>query len=148
MAVAGEANAAPALVDLRTVSASAVLALNNANHVETSRLDADGYAGLLGAAGFAVAVGNSPDAFLIAFDEASVHDNDNLAWFRQRHARMVERMIGRRTGTGGSAGVDYLDQTALKYRVFRDIWAVRTLLVREGELPTLERPDFYGFAAS
>ena len=68
--------------------------------------------------------------------------------FRQRHARMVERMIGRRTGTGGSAGVDYLDQTALKYRVFRDIWAVRTLLVREGELPTLERPDFYGFAAS
>ena len=33
--------------------------------------------------------------------------------FRQRHARMVERMIGRRTGTGGSAGVDYLDATAL-----------------------------------
>lgn len=67
--------------------------------------------------------------------------------FRQRHARMVERMIGRRTGTGGSAGVDYLDQTALKYRVFRDVWAVRTLLVREADLPTLERPEFYGFAA-
>ena len=66
--------------------------------------------------------------------------------FRQRHARMVERMIGRRTGTGGSAGVDYLDQTALKYRVFRDIWAARTILVREAELPPLERPAFYGFA--
>jgi tryptophan 2,3-dioxygenase len=59
---------------------------------------------------------------------------------------MVERMLGRRTGTGGSAGVDYLDQTALKYRIFRDIWAVRTILVREGELPPLERPGYYGFA--
>lgn len=66
--------------------------------------------------------------------------------FRQRHARMVERMIGRRTGTGGSAGVDYLDQTALKYRVFRDVWAVRTLLIREADLPPLEHPGFYGFA--
>ncbi|MDO9352488.1 MAG: tryptophan 2,3-dioxygenase family protein, partial [Solirubrobacteraceae bacterium] len=60
--------------------------------------------------------------------------------FRQRHARMVERMIGRRTGTGGSAGVDYLDQTALKYRIFRDIWAVRTILVRASALPALENP--------
>jgi tryptophan 2,3-dioxygenase len=66
--------------------------------------------------------------------------------FRQRHARMVERMIGRRTGTGGSAGVDYLDATALRYRVFRELWAVRTLLVRAHDLPTLESPDLYGFA--
>jgi tryptophan 2,3-dioxygenase len=66
--------------------------------------------------------------------------------FRQRHARMVERMIGRRTGTGGSAGVDYLDATALRYRVFRELWAVRTLLVREQDLPPLEHPEIYGFA--
>lgn len=66
--------------------------------------------------------------------------------FRQRHARMVERMIGRRTGTGGSSGVDYLDQTALKYRIFRDLWAVRTILVRRDELPDLQHADFYGFA--
>ncbi len=66
--------------------------------------------------------------------------------FRQRHARMVERVIGRRTGTGGSAGVDYLDQTALHYRVFRDAWAVRTLLLRQSALPKLEHADFYAFA--
>lgn len=66
--------------------------------------------------------------------------------FRQRHARMVERVIGRRTGTGGSAGVDYLDQTALRYRVFRDVWAVRTLLLRESALPPLSNPEYYGFA--
>jgi tryptophan 2,3-dioxygenase len=63
--------------------------------------------------------------------------------FRQRHARMVERVIGRRTGTGGSAGVEYLDQTALKYRIFRDVWAVRTLLIREAALPPLEHPEKY-----
>ncbi len=66
--------------------------------------------------------------------------------FRQRHARMVERIIGRRTGTGGSAGVDYLDKTALEYRIFRDVWAVRTLLLRKEALPELSNPEFYGFA--
>jgi tryptophan 2,3-dioxygenase len=77
---------------------------------------------------------------LVAFEQAFVI-------FRQRHARMVERIIGRRTGTGGSSGVDYLDQTALRYRIFREIWAVRSLLVREPALPPLERAEVYGFAS-
>ena len=68
--------------------------------------------------------------------------------FRQRHARMVERVIGRRTGTGGSAGVDYLDRTALEYRIFKDLWAVRTLLLRRSALPALEHTEFYEFARS
>ncbi|HVJ92462.1 MAG TPA: tryptophan 2,3-dioxygenase family protein [Labilithrix sp.] len=78
---------------------------------------------------------------LVAFEQAFVI-------FRQRHARMVERIIGQRTGTGGSSGVDYLDQTALRYRIFRDIWAVRTLLVRQSELPELRSADFYGFVTA
>ncbi len=65
--------------------------------------------------------------------------------FRQRHARMVEREIGRRVGTGGSAGVDYLDETALRYRIFGDFWAVRTILVRKEAVPTLAEGEFYGF---
>lgn len=68
--------------------------------------------------------------------------------FRQRHARMVERVIGRRTGTGGSAGVDYLDQTALQYRVFSDVWAVRTLLLRRDALPPVRRVELYDFAGA
>ena len=65
--------------------------------------------------------------------------------FRQRHARMVERVIGRRTGTGGSDGVDYLDRTSLAYRIFRDLWAVRSLMIRPGATPPLEREGYYGF---
>ncbi len=65
--------------------------------------------------------------------------------FRARHARMVERIIGRRVGTGGSSGVDYLERTT-QYRVFKDLWGVRTVLVKKTSLPELSSPDFYGFA--
>jgi len=78
--------------------------------------------------------------------DAIVALEQSFVVFRQRHARMVERVIGRRTGTGGSAGVEYLDQTALRYRIFRDIWGVRTLLIRRTELPPLESAETYGFA--
>ncbi|MCA8953555.1 MAG: tryptophan 2,3-dioxygenase [Planctomycetes bacterium] len=64
--------------------------------------------------------------------------------FRQRHARMVERVIGRRIGTGGSDGVAYLDETALRYRVFTEIWSARTLLLPPDLAPDVEDADWYG----
>jgi tryptophan 2,3-dioxygenase len=78
--------------------------------------------------------------------DAIVALEQSIVIWRQRHARMVERMIGRRTGTGGSAGVDYIDRTALTYRVFDDFWAVRTLLIRHDALPELEHPEAYGLS--
>lgn len=77
--------------------------------------------------------------------DAIVAMEQSMLIWRQRHARMVERVIGRRTGTGGSIGVDYLDQTALRYRVFGDFWAVRGLLLREAALPSLEHEEDYRF---
>ncbi len=71
----------------------------------------------------------------------------SMILFRSHHARMVERMIGRRMGTGGSSGVDYLDMT-LKYRIFTDLWAVRTVLVKRDALEHPENPEFYGFAVN
>lgn len=71
----------------------------------------------------------------------------SMLLFRSHHARMVERMIGRRMGTGGSSGVDYLDAT-LKYRIFVDLWSVRTLLVKRDAIPDVKNTDFYGFAKS
>ncbi len=66
--------------------------------------------------------------------------------FRTRHVRMVERVIGRRMGTGGSSGVDYLEET-LKYRIFTDLWTVRTILLPRTALPALDDPAYYGFQA-
>lgn len=51
-------------------------------------------------------------------------------WFRQwrfRHLTTVERIIGRKRGTGGTAGVDYL-ASAVNIRLFPELWAVRTSL--------------------
>ena len=66
-----------------------------------------------------------------------------LLW-RSSHARMVERMIGRKIGTGGSSGVDYLDMTT-KFRVFIDLWLVRSILVKKQSLPSLNNSEFYEF---
>ena len=79
--------------------------------------------------------------------QALIELEQALILFRQRHARMVERVIGRRTGTGGSSGVDYLDQTALRYRVFRDLWAIPTYQIRGEAAPRIANPQFFGFAA-
>ncbi|HTJ84795.1 MAG TPA: tryptophan 2,3-dioxygenase family protein [Polyangiaceae bacterium] len=77
--------------------------------------------------------------------DALIEMEQTMVVWRQRHARMVERVIGKRTGTGGSAGVDYLDQTALRYRVFGDLWAVRTLLLRKAAVPEIENADDFRF---
>lgn len=77
--------------------------------------------------------------------EALLDMEQSMVIWRQRHARMVERVIGRRIGTGGSSGVDYLDQTAQRYRVFGDIWAVRTLLLQKNAVPPLANADDFRF---
>ena len=67
--------------------------------------------------------------------------------WRFRHARMVERMIGLRMGTGGSSGVEYLDKTAGdRYRIFTPILRARSFLLPPRLLPALSDPDRYGFA--
>lgn len=70
---------------------------------------------------------------------------EQILLFRNRHARMVERTIGRRVGTGGSSGVEYLDKTS-SYRVFPELWAVRTALLPRDLIPPLQNADRYGFA--
>lgn len=80
--------------------------------------------------------------------DALIECEQSMLVFRQRHARMVERVIGRRVGTGGSDGVEYLDQTALKYRVFTEIWGARTLVLPPDLCPKVKDPTFYGLANS
>ncbi len=58
------------------------------------------------------------------------------AW-RQRHAIMVHRMIGRKIGTGGSSGHKYLQAAADKHKVYTDLFDLPTYLVQRTALPTL-----------
>lgn len=57
--------------------------------------------------------------------------------WRYRHAQMVMRMLGRKMGTGGSSGHDYLKDTAAKHQVFRDFHNISTLLVPKSNIPEL-----------
>ena len=62
-----------------------------------------------------------------------------LTLWRNRHAQMVLRMIGRKTGTGGSSGHHYLKSTAQQHQIFTDLYQVATLLIPRSDLPSL--PD-------
>ena len=57
--------------------------------------------------------------------EKLVDIDDALAAWRHKHVLTVERIIGNKPGTGGSAGAPYLRAT-LDKRVFPELWALRT----------------------
>ncbi len=59
--------------------------------------------------------------------EALVEHDQNLLLWRFHHVRVVERLIGTKSGTGGSSGVQYLSST-LNKRAYPLLWEVRGLL--------------------
>ena len=71
-------------------------------------------------------------ADLLALCEVLIEIDECLSLWRAHHVQMVERMIGSLRGTGGSAGVTYL-QSTLPKRAFPDLWRVRTRLGQEPE---------------
>ena len=65
-------------------------------------------------------------ALYLLLEDCIEFDERFLLW-RGRHVRMVERMIGMKSGTGGSLGARYL-QTTLDKRFFPELWDMRTYL--------------------
>lgn len=59
--------------------------------------------------------------------EKLVDVEDWLQQWRFRHMKTVERIIGYKTGTGGSSGVNYL-RKVLDHRFFPELWDLRTNL--------------------
>ena len=57
--------------------------------------------------------------------ERMVDLDEGIMEWRYRHVKMVQRTIGTRRGTGGSAGAEYLMET-LNRPLFPDLWAIRT----------------------
>jgi tryptophan 2,3-dioxygenase len=64
---------------------------------------------------------------LYQFAEKLVDIDDALATWRHKHVITVERIIGTKRGTGGTAGVPYLQSTIGK-RAFPELWSLRTKL--------------------
>ena len=63
--------------------------------------------------------------------------DEGFTTWRHRHAQMAMRMIGRRVGTGGSAGAKYLERSAERSRVFSDLLNLSTFLVPRADRPEL-----------
>ena len=65
------------------------------------------------------------DLYMLA--ESLVEFDELFTIWRVHHVQMVERMIGAKPGTGGSAGVAYL-KTTLDRKFFPELWELRSYL--------------------
>lgn len=63
--------------------------------------------------------------------EKLVDVDAQIAQWRFRHMKTVERVIGMKRGTGGTSGVQWL-QKVIFVRLFPELWDVRTLLEEPG----------------
>ena len=118
------------------------------NEAERSRLEArlaeptlwDGFVHALAAAGLpagsdaevsaslrTAAHDRSRFAVVWALAEALLQHDELAAGWRARHVVMVERMIGSRSGTGGSSGAAYL-RSRLPLRYYPLLWELRSEL--------------------
>ena len=64
--------------------------------------------------------------------------DESLITWRFRHVMMVQRMIGMKTGTGGSSGYYYLRSTVSdRYKIFLDFMTLSTYIIPQTALPKL-----------
>jgi tryptophan 2,3-dioxygenase len=61
---------------------------------------------------------------LVILFELLMDFDEGFQEWRYRHVKLVERTIGAKQGTGGSAGVEFLKQSLFR-PLFPDLWAVR-----------------------
>jgi tryptophan 2,3-dioxygenase len=69
-----------------------------------------------------------PYSELHRLGEEMVEWDEWFSLWRSHHAKMAERMIGNKRGTGGSRGAEYLRKTTEK-RFFPELWESRTMIV-------------------
>jgi tryptophan 2,3-dioxygenase len=65
--------------------------------------------------------------------------DEQLSIWRYRHMNMVHRIIGMRTGTGGSTGKEYLKSALDKHFIFKEVAALTSFLIERGKLPELSK---------
>lgn len=60
-----------------------------------------------------------------------------LSLWRHRHIHMVQRTIGKRVGTGGSTGAEYLRGAADSHYIFKELSELTSFLLPRHQLPVL-----------
>lgn len=67
---------------------------------------------------------------LFLLTESLIEYDEMFSMWRLRHIKMVERMIGSKTGTGGSEGAAYLKKT-VERTFFPELWELRSYLSKK-----------------
>jgi tryptophan 2,3-dioxygenase len=63
--------------------------------------------------------------------------DEGISTWRYRHMSMVHRIIGMRTGTGGSTGKSYLKGALDSHHIFGEFAALTSFLIERNKLPKL-----------
>tara|TARA_B100000902_G_scaffold400002_1_gene474443 strand:- start:8221 stop:9309 length:1089 start_codon:yes stop_codon:yes gene_type:complete len=71
------------------------------------------------------------------FLRSLVEMDHKISTWRFRHVQMVEKMLGKKIGTGGSSGQGYLKETVDKHKLFTDLANISTLMISRSYLPEL-----------
>ncbi|MEZ0391006.1 MAG: tryptophan 2,3-dioxygenase family protein [Pseudobdellovibrionaceae bacterium] len=70
----------------------------------------------------------------------SLLDIDELmTQWRYRHSLMAHRMLGRKIGTGGSSGHDYLKSATDRHKIFTDFFNLTTFFIPRSMIPELPK---------
>ncbi len=74
-------------------------------------------------------------------------DGSFVTW-RQKHASMVYKMLGRKIGSGGSSGYDHLQKSIENSSIYKDLLNLATFIIPRSKVPTLPNDllshlDFY-----
>lgn len=70
---------------------------------------------------------------------ALVDLDENMTQWRYRHSLMAHRMLGRKIGTGGSSGHDYLKSATDKHKIFTDFFNLTTFFIPRSMVPELPK---------
>ncbi|PIS10133.1 MAG: tryptophan 2,3-dioxygenase [Bdellovibrio sp. CG10_big_fil_rev_8_21_14_0_10_47_8] len=63
--------------------------------------------------------------------------DENMTQWRYRHSLMVHRMLGRKIGTGGSSGHEYLKAATDQHKIFTDFFNLTTFFIPRSQIPAL-----------
>lgn len=63
--------------------------------------------------------------------------DEHMTQWRYRHSLMAHRMLGRKIGTGGSSGHDYLKAATDRHKIFTDFFNLTTFFIPRSMVPKL-----------